>query len=195
MREAAAANAPNDTSQTIFKELQTKGILPPKKRKISTDQSDPSSTSLTKSCAKKQVAKTKVKRKGKTNGRKQMRYDPDVPMTKEEASAWRREARRVRNRESAAASRRKIRDRIEVLEEEVEQWKAKYEAVLLKLQEVSKHGDEFVLSGPCVSPLHGSEESPVPVTSISADQSSFSCGSDGNSKRHLIETILRPAAS
>lgn len=45
-------------------------------------------------------------------------------VSKEEASALRREARRVRNRESAAASRAKIRNRIEELEKEVESWKS-----------------------------------------------------------------------
>jgi len=44
-------------------------------------------------------------------------------ISKEEASALRREARRVRNRESAAASRAKIRHRIEELEKEVVMWK------------------------------------------------------------------------
>jgi len=44
-------------------------------------------------------------------------------ISKEEASAMRREARRVRNRESAAASRAKIRNRISELEEEVNMWK------------------------------------------------------------------------
>lgn len=46
----------------------------------------------------------------KTSGEKaktkyQNRYVPDVPMTKEQEAEWRREARRKRNRESAAASR------------------------------------------------------------------------------------------
>lgn len=59
--------------------------------------------------------------------RTQMRYNPDVPMTKEETTQWRREARRVRNRESAAASRAKTRDRIAELEDEVNRWKARYE--------------------------------------------------------------------
>lgn len=35
----------------------------------------------------------------------QNRYVPDVEMTKEKEAEWRREARRKRNRESAAASR------------------------------------------------------------------------------------------
>ena len=70
----------------------------------------------------------------------QMKYDPDVPMSKEEATAWRREQRRKRNRESAAASRQRQRDRITELEVEVEEWKNKYESIMAnikKLEEVS----------------------------------------------------------
>lgn len=67
------------------------------------------------------------------NKKTQIQYNPDVPMTKEQLTAWRREMRRVRNRESAAASRRKVRDRIEELEEEVEVWKKRYEEVMRRL--------------------------------------------------------------
>lgn len=64
----------------------------------------------------------------------QMKYDPDVPMTKEEAAVWRREQRRKRNRESAAASRQRQRDRIGELEAELDEWKQKYEEVLKKVR-------------------------------------------------------------
>ena len=73
------------------------------------------------------------KRKGK---RTQIRYDPDVPMSKEQLAAWRREARRVRNRESAAASRQRIRNRITELETEVDEYKSKYHAALDRLKEL-----------------------------------------------------------
>ena len=66
----------------------------------------------------------------------QIRYDPDVPMSKEQLAAWRREARRVRNRESAAASRQRIRNRITELETEVEGWKSKYNQAMERLQEL-----------------------------------------------------------
>jgi len=56
-----------------------------------------------------------------------MRYEPDIPMTKEEAAVWRREQRRKRNRESAAASRQLQRDRITELEDEVDDWKVKFQ--------------------------------------------------------------------
>jgi len=68
----------------------------------------------------------------------QMRYDPKVPMTKEGTTAWRREQRRKRNRESAAASRQRQRDRISELEEEVSEWKTKYEVAIARLAELEK---------------------------------------------------------
>ena len=64
----------------------------------------------------------------------QKRYDPDIPMTKEQTAAWRREQRRKRNRESAAASRQRQRDRIVELESEVEEWKDKFSEVMKRLQ-------------------------------------------------------------
>lgn len=83
---------------------ETSSRVPPKKRRVGVDADE-----------RPKKART------------QARYDPDVPMTKEETARWRREARRVRNRESAAASRAKTRDRIAELEEEVNCWKTKYE--------------------------------------------------------------------
>lgn len=59
-------------------------------------------------------------------------------VSKEEASALRREARRVRNRESAAASRAKIRHRIEDLEKEVMRWKTEAEKWKSMYEEVIK---------------------------------------------------------
>merc|ERR1712070_273056 len=76
------------------------------------------------------ASESKTKKKRPT----QMRYDPDVPMTKEEAAAWRREARKIRNRNSAAASRQKTRDRIEELEAEVQSWQEKYAALEAKVK-------------------------------------------------------------
>lgn len=75
----------------------------------------------------------------------QNRYEPEVPMTKEQAAEWRREARRKRNRESAAASRNKIRNRINELEDEVQDWKDKYSSLLdridlLEHKHMNMHG-------------------------------------------------------
>lgn len=63
----------------------------------------------------------------------QMRYDPSVPMTKEAAAIWRREQRRKRNRDSAAASRQRQRNRITELEDEVSEWKKKYDDAMSQL--------------------------------------------------------------
>ena len=90
--------------------------------------------------------KTKAPKRGSTSsqqtedGKKktQIRYDPDVPMSKEQLAAWRREARRVRNRESAAASRQRIRNRITELEDEVADWKSKYAEAMERLQTLEK---------------------------------------------------------
>lgn len=68
----------------------------------------------------------------------QIRYDPAIPMEKEQLAAWRREARRVRNRESAAASRQRIRGRISELEDEVNDWKHKYESAVVRLQQLEE---------------------------------------------------------
>jgi uncharacterized protein YlxW (UPF0749 family) len=59
-------------------------------------------------------------------------------MSKEQLAAWRREARRVRNRESAAASRQRIRNRISELEDEVHQWKTKYDHAMERLATLEK---------------------------------------------------------
>ena len=68
--------------------------------------------------------------------KKQNKYIPDRPMSSEEMKAWRKEARRLRNRQSAAASREKIRNRIVVLEAEVENWKSKHELVMEKIRSI-----------------------------------------------------------
>ncbi|KAL3904530.1 MAG: hypothetical protein SGARI_004884 [Bacillariaceae sp.] len=84
---------------------------PPKKRKVTSEDA-----------AAEETKKT------------QIRYDPSEPMGKDELAAWRREARRVRNRESAAASRQRIRNRISELEDEVGQWKSKYAEAVQRLE-------------------------------------------------------------
>ena len=68
--------------------------------------------------------------------RPQMKYDPSVPMTKEQTSEWRRIERKKRNRESAAACRKRQRDRIADLEDEVSVWKTKFENALLSLKTI-----------------------------------------------------------
>jgi hypothetical protein len=70
-----------------------------------------------------------------TGIKKQSRYDPGVPMTREELKAWRKEARRVRNRESAA-SRIRNRERISELTIENDALKAKYSTALKRIVEL-----------------------------------------------------------
>lgn len=80
----------------------------------------------------------------------QITYNPDIAMTKEQLTSWRREMRRVRNRESAAASRRKVRDRIEELEDELAVWKKRYCEVVSRLDQAQKQppgGDSGRKSG------------------------------------------------
>mmetsp|Transcript_36668 Transcript_36668/g.51841 ORF Transcript_36668/g.51841 Transcript_36668/m.51841 type:complete len:207 (-) Transcript_36668:391-1011(-) len=71
-----------------------------------------------------------------TGIKKDARYDPGVEMSREDLREWRKEARRVRNRESAAASRRRTRDRISELEDQVESISQKYAAALKRIVEL-----------------------------------------------------------
>lgn len=100
------------SSESILTDANPAEKKPPKKRKV-----DP---------------KNKLEN-GETKKKTQIRYDPDVPMNKEQLAAWRREARRVRNRESAAASRQRIRNRISELEDEVGEWKTRYAQAIQRL--------------------------------------------------------------
>lgn len=81
----------------------------------------------------------------------QNRYEPEVPMTKEQAAEWRREARRKRNRESAAASRNKIRNRINELEDEVQDWKDKYSSLLDRIDQLEHRHMNMHGLGPAVA--------------------------------------------
>jgi len=71
-----------------------------------------------------------------TGIKRQHRYDPGVKMTRQELKEWRKEARRVRNRESAAASRKRNRERITELESEVAALNSKYAAALKRIIEL-----------------------------------------------------------
>jgi chromosome segregation ATPase len=112
---------------------------PPKKRKVTADDDVPkTSGKATKIAAASSasVASATSDTESMSDGKKktQIRYDPEVPMSKEQLAAWRREARRVRNRESAAASRQRIRNRISELEDEVSEWKSKYGQAMQRLE-------------------------------------------------------------
>ena len=117
--EGAASNnaaATADNAATAPAAGATGEKKPPKKRKVDAKKGDD----------------------GQSKKKTQIRYDPDVPMNKEQLAAWRREARRVRNRESAAASRQRIRNRISELEDEVGQWKTKYAQAMERLQAIEQ---------------------------------------------------------
>jgi hypothetical protein len=101
-------------------------------------------------CKRRKVEQTKD---GKPAKKPQMKYDPDVPMTKEEATVWRREQRRKRNRESAAASRQRQRDRIVELEIEVEGWQTKFDDIMAKITKLEKLAAEKNLTVPPQSEL------------------------------------------
>jgi hypothetical protein len=68
--------------------------------------------------------------------KKQARYVPAINMSRDELTMWRKEARRVRNRESAAASRQKTQKRITELEGEVGCITSKYQAALNRIVEL-----------------------------------------------------------
>ena len=137
--------------------------------------------------------------------KRQARYEPGVPMTREELASWRKEARRVRNRESAAASRRKTRDRIHELEEELETSRAectslqsKYAQALQRILELEESSTiqsfsplklrqdmaSFRPVSPSASPL--SEPATAPLSPVSLD-------SDSSSYEHI--KISRPTAA
>ena len=60
-------------------------------------------------------------------------------MSKDELSEWRKEQRRKRNRESAAASRNKTREKIEELEGEADKWKLMYHDMEVKMRCMERH--------------------------------------------------------
>ena len=70
--------------------------------------------------------------------RNQAQYIPDVQMTEKQLTQWRREMRRVRNREAAAASRKKVRDRIDDLENRASKWRSRYEDVINRIGEAER---------------------------------------------------------
>jgi len=101
----------------------------PKKRKID-DQQRPSN-----------LEQKQPKKKSPLFNQPQNFYAPPTisSMSREELSEWRKEQRRKRNRESAAASRNKTRARIDELEGEVKQWKERYHEMEVKMRCMERH--------------------------------------------------------
>lgn len=136
--------------------------------------------------------------------KKQTRYEPGVPMTKEELAAWRKEARRVRNRESAAASRHKTKERIEVLENEVATLQSKYDAALRRIAELEGQEKATVAAvapqapssfvslvpPPRVSPQCSPKISPSPSPLIMHDSVSLGDLSDVNLHQAASQMLL-----
>ena len=139
-----------------------------------------------------------TKKKIATKKKPQMKYDPDVPMSKEEAAAWRREQRRKRNRESAALSRQRQRDRIGDLEVEVDEWKNKVESIMeriKKLEEASGIDSKTIVPEPVQNQEHSLEQSLVfEVAGINESKFVSPPPSPGHSPLHE-EPIASPVAS
>ena len=160
---------------------------PAKKRKISADL--PSST----------VA-APTKPKSVLYGKSQNYYaPPDISsMTKEEITAWRKEERKKRNRESAAASRNKIKGRITELESELSEWKQKYADMEDKMRAMEQHiqlltqlnGSSSSNQGqaipppPTISHPNSPQISPVPST-----VTSFALPPPASSSSHTIPNV------
>ena len=146
-----------------------------------------------------------------TGIKRQARYDPGVSMTREELTEWRKEARRVRNRESAAESRQRTRVRIESLEDQLATLESKYSAALKRIEELESMSSasndttspvtiaqEQSFEEPVVSPCSSPHLASV-VSPISSPRSSFSLNDDHHEKvekkyKHIMELISRPTA-
>jgi hypothetical protein len=150
-----------------------------------------------------------VPRKPSIRGiKKQARYDPGVTMTKTELVTWRKEARRVRNRESAAASRNRTRERIDELEGEMHVLKSKYSAALQRIVELEAAAaghdavSPFTLpqDASIVSPSNSTLSSPQHMsTPTTTPEDSFTLEERHNQEaaqkyQHIIEMISRPNA-
>lgn len=132
--------------------------------------------------------------------KKQARYVPAVNMSKDELTLWRKEARRVRNRESAAASRQKTQKRIVELEGVVGELNAKYQAALRRIAEleaansssawkpVPLHSDESPVMTPHESPVM----TPHPVSPPLSPRESFSLDSTKATTTDLPQNELYP---
>ena len=150
-----------------------------------------------------------------TGIKKQSRYDPGVPMTRDELKAWRKEARRVRNRESAAASRLRNRERITELEEEVEVLNTKYAAALqriIELEAAASTNDSFTPailrqdlsslvtqevsrpSSPASPEIHPIAVSPPISPSVNKATEEIHAEEVNKKYQHIMDMISRPIA-
>jgi len=170
-----------------------------------------------------EIISTDCKKPHITGIKHQARYDPGVKMTRVELTAWRKEARRVRNRESAAASRGRTRDKIDELESKLASMEEKYAAALKRITELeSRFGKQITetdsephqqedrrenakealvkpvflaVSTSVVSPVLTPTSSPIP-SPVAFDLGDSRCSHQvelGNSYQH-INMISRPPA-
>jgi len=146
-----------------------------------------------------------------TGIKKQARYVPGVPMTKDELVSWRKDARRVRNRLSAAESRQKTRDRIEELEDQMGGLQNKFDAAMERILELEdengnlknscQYSSNIILKdcvvSPCASPKNDLSRPSTPPSPyvLSSDHEGVSHQVDANKKyQHIIEMISLPHA-
>lgn len=145
-----------------------------------------------------------------TGIKRQARYDPGVPLNRDELTAWRKEARRVRNRESAAASRRRTRDRIAELEGNMSVLETKYAAALKRIVELESGSsstvapttlsqeEALIVEEPIVSPISSPVLTSV-VSPVSSPRPSFYLQESHEEKveqkyQHIMTMISRPTA-
>lgn len=161
-RDAAAASVATTCPESPTSVMMDSTSASNKKLKMEVAPAVPVLSSGTVAVAP-DAMKTVISSKTGKPKKPQMKYDPDVPMTKEEAAVWRREQRRKRNRESAAASRQRQRDRIAELEVEVEEWKTKFDEVMKRISQLedaaAANGDK-----PVSAPIVPDAVSPKEVT-------------------------------
>ena len=154
-----------------------------------------------------------VKKPHITGIKRQARYDPGVSMTRDELTEWRKEARRVRNRESAAESRQRTRARIEFLEGQLGSLETKYATALKRIVELeaaaaASSNDSISpvtlpqvvpVAEPVVSPISSPELTSV-VSPVSSPRSSFSLNVHHHQEKveqkykHIMALISRPTA-
>jgi hypothetical protein len=94
----------------------------------------PSAKPVTKKRKAETPAAAPAPKKSPLAGLPQNHYAPPTGMSPDQLAAWRKEQRRERNRQSAAASRQQTKSRIEELEGEVRKYKSQYEEMKLKME-------------------------------------------------------------
>lgn len=153
---------------------------PPKKRKAAADSDGLAQNALP----------PPNKKKSPLYNMPQNRYAPPdfSKISPEEISEWRKEQRRERNRESAAASRNKNRAKLDELEGEVNHWKSKYYEMEHKMRYM-EHQIQ-VLTRMCHQPPSNNQAILPPQTVVSHPNSpSSSCCSSLS----LPSSIILPA--